>query len=182
MGCLLLRLTLLLLALVQATHCCVFCQLKSKNVERRFYRLCEYYQLAHGTNYCTKYPMKEVFAQFGLDVHAMKVVTEKTHRVLRVIEIKLERIRDMEDYWDWLVEVKLPEMSRELLCPPSCYETTKVINCSTCKTQAMRCWSRKTCYPEQMDLSDTRILLAGGSAISMVAGILICVAEFRYTK
>ncbi|XP_030044056.1 sperm-egg fusion protein TMEM95 [Microcaecilia unicolor] len=183
MDSLLLCLTFLPLALLQTSRCCVFCQMKSKNVERRFQRLCNFYREVFGTNSCTKYPSREDFAPFGLDVEAMKMVTEKTHRVFRVIEIKEEaRLADVETYWDWLVEVKLPELTKELLCPPVCHDITKGINCSTCKKKAMRCLSLKTCYPDQMDIFDTVIVLACSSALSIVAGCILCVVEFRYKK
>nr|XP_033779489.1 transmembrane protein 95 isoform X2 [Geotrypetes seraphini] len=113
----------------------------------------------------------------------MKMVTEKTHRVFRVIEIKEDtRLADVETYWDWLVEVKLPELTKELLCPPVCHETIKGINCTTCKKHAMKCLSLKTCYPDEMDILDTVILLACSSALSIVAGGILCATEFRRKK
>lgn len=46
------------------------------------------------------------------DEVSMNKVTEKTHRVLKVMEIK-EALSSLPSYWSWLRKIKLPEYTRE---------------------------------------------------------------------
>nr|XP_028559132.1 transmembrane protein 95 isoform X2 [Podarcis muralis] len=50
---------------------------------------------------------------------SLDLLLEKTHRVFRVIEIN-QSLADFPKFWNWLHEVKIPEQSREALCPPAC--------------------------------------------------------------
>ncbi|XP_031208577.1 transmembrane protein 95 isoform X4 [Mastomys coucha] len=52
------------------------------------------------------------FSAFALDEMSMKQITEKTHRVLRVIE-KKRSISVLPLYWRWLQRTKIPQYTRE---------------------------------------------------------------------
>uniref|UniRef100_A0A670J3S5 Uncharacterized protein n=1 Tax=Podarcis muralis TaxID=64176 RepID=A0A670J3S5_PODMU len=77
---------------------------------------------------------------------SLDLLLEKTHRVFRVIEIN-QSLADFPKFWNWLHEVKIPEQSREALCPPACQGSALVWNCTTCRRVEVRCWEMKTCYP-----------------------------------
>nr|XP_025043987.1 non-receptor tyrosine-protein kinase TNK1 isoform X2 [Pelodiscus sinensis] len=86
------------------------------------------------------------------DEQAMDAVTEKTHRVLRIIEIN-RTFSDLPRFWTWLHEVKLLEYSKEVLCPPACRDSALAISCSSCKKGKVTCWSLKKCYSAQGAIS-----------------------------
>ncbi|XP_034503032.1 transmembrane protein 95 isoform X5 [Ailuropoda melanoleuca] len=66
------------------------------------------------------------------DEASMNKVIEKTHRVLRVMEIKGSP-SSLRLYWHWLQHTRLPAYTREALCAPACRGSTILYNCSTCQ-------------------------------------------------
>nr|XP_035922217.1 transmembrane protein 95 isoform X3 [Halichoerus grypus] len=80
------------------------------------------------------------------DEASMNKVIEKTHRVLRVMEIK-GSLSSLPLYWRWLQNTRLPAYTREALCAPACRGSTILYNCSTCQEFKVRCWPRKRCLP-----------------------------------
>ncbi|XP_016880054.1 sperm-egg fusion protein TMEM95 isoform X2 [Homo sapiens] len=124
-----------------AAQACVFCRLPAHDLSGRLARLCS--QMEARQKECGASPD---FSAFALDEVSMNKVTEKTHRVLRVMEIK-EAVSSLPSYWSWLRKTKLPEYTREALCPPACRGSTTLYNCSTCKGTEVSCWPRKRCFP-----------------------------------
>ncbi|XP_032136394.1 transmembrane protein 95 isoform X1 [Sapajus apella] len=90
-----------------AAQACVFCRLPAHDLSGRLARLCS--QTEAGQKECEASPD---FSAFALDEMSMNKVTEKTHRVLRVMEIK-EALSSLPSYWRWLHNTKLPEYTRE---------------------------------------------------------------------
>ncbi|XP_038642794.1 sperm-egg fusion protein TMEM95-like isoform X4 [Scyliorhinus canicula] len=89
------------------------------------------------------------FSLFGpLDEMSVDMITEKVHRVLRVIEIN-QTLTDLPVFWNWLYGVKLPKLTQEAMCAPKCRASTTVINCSVCQEVELNCWNMKTCWPNQ---------------------------------
>ncbi|XP_048476220.1 sperm-egg fusion protein TMEM95 isoform X4 [Rhincodon typus] len=76
-----------------------------------------------------------------IDEVFVDMISEKVHRVLRVIEIN-QTLTDLPIFWNWLYEVKLPKLTQE-------GDSTTVINCTTCLEVEVNCWSLKTCWPNQ---------------------------------
>ncbi|XP_041034937.1 uncharacterized protein LOC121272359 isoform X2 [Carcharodon carcharias] len=71
----------------------------------------------------------------------VNMISEKVHRVLRVIEIN-QTLTDLPIFWNWLYEVKLPKLTQE-------GDSTTVINCTTCLEVEVNCWRLKTCWPSE---------------------------------
>ncbi|XP_076792607.1 sperm-egg fusion protein TMEM95 isoform X3 [Arvicanthis niloticus] len=92
------------------------------------------------------------FSAFALDEVSMNQITEKTHRVLRVIEIK-RSIFLLPSYWQWLQKTKIPQYTREDLCAPICRGSTILYNCSTCEGKEESCWPQKRCFPGSLVLT-----------------------------
>ncbi|XP_032769311.1 transmembrane protein 95 isoform X2 [Rattus rattus] len=107
----------------------------------------------------------------------MNQITEKTHRVLRVIEIK-RSISLLPLYWQWLRKIKIPQYTREALCAPVCRGSTILYNCSTCEGKEESCWPRKRCFPGSHDLWDARILLLCIFGIVLLLGALSLQVEY----
>ncbi|XP_069808506.1 sperm-egg fusion protein TMEM95 isoform X3 [Dendropsophus ebraccatus] len=138
---------LLLLPLVSG---CVFCLRQDRNLKKRFEKLCEYYKMVKRSRSCSRHPGPNSFHLYGVDEGAMLFITEKTHRVFRVLEITRDRL-GIAAYWDWLHEVKLMEYTKEALCPP------------VCRTRTM--------------YESVRLLLLC-SLLSLPVGIIICCCEY----
>ncbi|EAW90206.1 transmembrane protein 95, isoform CRA_b [Homo sapiens] len=132
-----------------AAQACVFCRLPAHDLSGRLARLCS--QMEARQKECGASPD---FSAFALDEVSMNKVTEKTHRVLRVMEIK-EAVSSLPSYWSWLRKTKLPEYTREALCPPACRGSTTLYNCSTCKGTEVSCWPRKRCFPGSLGSQDS---------------------------
>nr|XP_048689908.1 sperm-egg fusion protein TMEM95 [Caretta caretta] len=159
---------------------CVQCRPGHKDVPARFARLCARYRQVHGRPGCPSQPWgPESFKGFALDEQALDAVTEKTHRVLRVIEIS-RTLSDLPKFWDWLREVKLLEASKEVLCPPACRGSALAINCSSCKKGKVPCWAPKKCYSGRRDLQASVLLLSVLSASSLLVGFITCALQFRF--
>ncbi|CAO2643851.1 Sperm-egg fusion protein TMEM95 [Lemmus lemmus] len=110
------------------------------------------------------------FSAFALDEVTMNKITEKTHRVLRVMEIK-GSISSLPSYWQWLQKTKIPQYTREallLLSPAG--GSTILYNCSTCEGKEVSCWPRKRCFPGSHDLWDAKILLLSIFEIVLLLG------------
>ncbi|XP_060111644.1 sperm-egg fusion protein TMEM95 isoform X1 [Heteronotia binoei] len=107
------------------------------------------------------------------------MILEKTHRVFRVIEIN-QSLEDFPKFWDWLHEVKMPELSRAALCPPACHGSTPVVNCSSCRMEDTACWEMKTCYPERLDLPKAVTLLSTIAGSCFFLGVVTCALEFHF--
>ncbi|XP_060710767.1 sperm-egg fusion protein TMEM95-like isoform X1 [Hemiscyllium ocellatum] len=84
----------------------------------------------------------------AVDEVLVDTISEKVHRVLRVIEIN-QTLTDLPIFWNWLYEVKLPKLTQEAMCAPKCRDSTTVINCTTCLEVEVNCWSLKTCWPSE---------------------------------
>ncbi|CAM2110632.1 unnamed protein product [Caretta caretta] len=132
---------------------CVQCRPGHKDVPARFARLCARYRQVHGRPGCPSQPWgPESFKGFALDEQALDAVTEKTHRVLRVI----------------------------VLCPPACRGSALAINCSSCKKGKVPCWAPKKCYSGRRDLQASVLLLSVLSASSLLVGFITCALQFRF--
>ncbi|KAM4842821.1 sperm-egg fusion protein TMEM95 isoform 3-T3 [Thomomys bottae] len=98
------------LAIAQA---CIFCRLPAHDLQGRLA------QLTSQMDAQWKDWAAPDFSAFALDEVTMNKITEKTHRVLRVIEIR-GSISSLPPYWQWLQETKIPQYTREALCAPAC--------------------------------------------------------------
>ncbi|GAB5580451.1 sperm-egg fusion protein TMEM95 isoform X1 [Prionailurus iriomotensis] len=121
------------------------------------------------------------FPAFALDEVSTNKVIEKTHRVLRVMEIKGSP-SSLPLYWQWLQKVKFPEYTREAFCAPACRGSTVLYNCSTCQSFAVHCWPLKRCLPGSHDLREARILLLSVFITVLLLGVLSLVVESRHLK
>ncbi|KAM9045029.1 sperm-egg fusion protein TMEM95 [Megaptera novaeangliae] len=124
-----------------AAQACVFCRFPDHDLSGRLAQLCS--QMEAQWKDCE---VSWNFSAFALGDASLKTVTEKTHRVLRVIEIK-GSLSSLLSYWKWLQKTKLPEYNREALCAPACRGSTILYNCSTCQGFEVYCWPRKRCFP-----------------------------------
>ncbi|XP_043539377.1 sperm-egg fusion protein TMEM95-like isoform X4 [Chiloscyllium plagiosum] len=106
------------------------------------------------------------------------MISEKVHRVLRVIEIN-QTLTDLPIFWNWLYEVKLPKLTQEAMCAPKCRDSTTVINCTTCLEVEVNCWSLKTCWPNRLDLKESIYLIVGLSTGSILIGCITLIFESR---
>ncbi|XP_034503030.1 transmembrane protein 95 isoform X2 [Ailuropoda melanoleuca] len=86
------------------------------------------------------------------DEASMNKVIEKTHRVLRVMEIKGSP-SSLRLYWHWLQHTRLPAYTREALCAPAC---------------------------RSHDLREARILLLSVLVAALLLGVMSLVVESRY--
>ncbi|CAO2643850.1 Sperm-egg fusion protein TMEM95 [Lemmus lemmus] len=121
------------------------------------------------------------FSAFALDEVTMNKITEKTHRVLRVMEIK-GSISSLPSYWQWLQKTKIPQYTREALCAPVCWGSTILYNCSTCEGKEVSCWPRKRCFPGSHDLWDAKILLLSIFEIVLLLGAVSLHVEYRHLQ
>ncbi|XP_054545245.1 sperm-egg fusion protein TMEM95 isoform X2 [Talpa occidentalis] len=99
---------------LEVAQACIFCHSSDRNLSGRLARLCS----------LVKAQWKDCeaswnFSAFALDELSMIKVIEKTHRVLKVMEIK-RSLSSFPAYWQWLQNIKLPEYTREALCAPAC--------------------------------------------------------------
>ncbi|XP_069857484.1 sperm-egg fusion protein TMEM95 isoform X4 [Dipodomys merriami] len=92
---------------------CIFCRLPAHDLPGRLARI------TSGIDARWKDWAVPDFSAFALDELTMNKVTEKTHRVLRVIEIK-GSLSSLLPYWQWLQKTKIPQYTREGLCAPAC--------------------------------------------------------------
>ncbi|XP_074081577.1 sperm-egg fusion protein TMEM95 isoform X2 [Macrotis lagotis] len=100
------------------SQACIFCRLPSRDLSARLAHLCD--QISSEWRECKT---SWNFSTFALDEVSMDRITEKTHRVMTVLEIK-GSLFSLPSYWQWLQETKLPEYVRQALCPPACREYT----------------------------------------------------------
>nr|XP_035922216.1 transmembrane protein 95 isoform X2 [Halichoerus grypus] len=115
------------------------------------------------------------------DEASMNKVIEKTHRVLRVMEIK-GSLSSLPLYWRWLQNTRLPAYTREALCAPACRGSTILYNCSTCQEFKVRCWPRKRCLPGSHDLREAKILLLSVLVAALLLGVISLVVESSYME
>ncbi|GCC18178.1 hypothetical protein chiPu_0017836, partial [Chiloscyllium punctatum] len=99
------------------------------------------------------------------------MISEKVHRVLRVIEIN-QTLTDLPIFWNWLYEVKLPKLTQD-------GDSTTVINCTMCLEVEVNCWSLKTCWPNRLDLKESIYLIVGLSTGSILIGCITLIFESR---
>nr|XP_021503793.1 transmembrane protein 95 [Meriones unguiculatus] len=118
------------------------------------------------------------FSAFALDEETMRKITEKTHRVLRVMETK-RSFSSLPSYWQWLQKTKIPQYTREALCAPACRGSTILYNCSTCEGAEATCWPRKRCFPGSHDLWEARILLVCFFVTVLLLGAVSLQLEYR---
>ncbi|XP_003791206.1 transmembrane protein 95 [Otolemur garnettii] len=159
-----------------AAQACVFCRLPAHDLSGRLAQLCS--QMKAQWKQCEASPD---FSAFALDEVTLNKVTEKTHRVLRVIEIK-EALSSLPSYWQWLQKTKLPDYTREALCAPACRGSTILYNCSTCRGAEVSCWPRKRCFPGSHDLWEARILLLFVCGAVLLLGVLSLLVESRHLQ
>nr|XP_014331928.1 PREDICTED: transmembrane protein 95 [Bos mutus] len=148
-----------------AVEACVFCRFPDRELSGRLARLCS--QMEVQWKDCE---VSWTFSAFALDDASLNKITEKTHRVLRVMEIK-GSLYSLPSYWQWLRKTKLQEYNREALCPPSCRGSTILYNCSTCQGFEVYCWPRKRCFPGSHDLWEARILLLFVCGTALLLGV-----------
>ncbi|XP_010613134.1 transmembrane protein 95 isoform X2 [Fukomys damarensis] len=117
-----------------AAQACIFCRLPAHDLPGRLAQLTSQME-PHWKEWASP-----DFSAFALDEVTMNKVTEKTHRVLRVMEIK-GSISSLPSYWQWLQKTKIPQYIRE-------GGSTTLYNCSTCEGTKASCWPRKRCLPE----------------------------------
>ncbi|XP_027712836.1 transmembrane protein 95 [Vombatus ursinus] len=158
---------------LSTSQACIFCRLPSRDLSERLALLCD--QISSEWGDCKT---SWNFSTFALDGVSMDRITEKTHRVMMVLEIK-DSLFSLPSYWQWLQETKLPEYVRQALCPPACRGKTTLYNCSTCKAIEVHCWPLKRCFPGRQDLREARILLLSLSAASLILGFISCIVESR---
>ncbi|XP_024587124.1 transmembrane protein 95 isoform X1 [Neophocaena asiaeorientalis asiaeorientalis] len=135
-----------------AAQACVLCRFPDHDLSGRLAQLCS--QMEAQWKDCE---VSWNFSAFALDDASLKKVTEKTHRVLRVMEIK-GSLSSLLSYWKWLQKTKLPEYNREALCAPACRGSTILYNCSTCQGFEVYCWPRKRCFPGSLGSQDSAAL------------------------
>ncbi|XP_076792606.1 sperm-egg fusion protein TMEM95 isoform X2 [Arvicanthis niloticus] len=126
---------------------------------------------------CSCWRMGPLYSEVWKNEVSMNQITEKTHRVLRVIEIK-RSIFLLPSYWQWLQKTKIPQYTREDLCAPICRGSTILYNCSTCEGKEESCWPQKRCFPGSHDLWDARILLLCIFGIVLLLGALSLRVEY----
>ncbi|KAM8819579.1 sperm-egg fusion protein TMEM95 [Rhynchonycteris naso] len=158
-------------AFLAAAQACVFCHLPAHGLPDRLARLCS--QMEARWKDCEA---SWHFSAFALDEVSMKKVTEKTHRVLRVMEIK-KSFSSLPLYWRWLQKTRLPQHTKEALCSPACWGSTVLYNCSTCEGFEVHCWPLKRCFPGSHDLWEARILLLSVFGAVLLLGVLSLVVE-----
>ncbi|XP_023586791.1 sperm-egg fusion protein TMEM95 isoform X1 [Trichechus manatus latirostris] len=164
-----------------AAQACVFCRLPAHDLLGRLDQICS--QMEVQWEACEA---SQDFSAFALDEVSMNKITEKTHRVLRVMEIK-GSFSSLPLYWEWLHNTKIPEYTREALCAPACPRvllspaggSTTLYNCSTCEGVDVHCWSRKQCFPGSHDLWEARILLFSVFVAVLLLSVLSLVVESR---
>ncbi|XP_033702417.1 sperm-egg fusion protein TMEM95 isoform X5 [Tursiops truncatus] len=132
-----------------ATQACVFCRFPDRDLSGRLAQLCS--QMEAQWKDCE---VSWNFSAFALDDASLKKVTEKTHRVLRVMEIE-GSLSSLLSYWKWLQKTKLPEYNREALCAPAC---------------------------RSHDLWEARILLLFVSGAALLLGILSFAVEYSHLQ
>uniref|UniRef100_A0A4W2E6Z0 Transmembrane protein 95 n=2 Tax=Bos TaxID=9903 RepID=A0A4W2E6Z0_BOBOX len=157
-----------------AVEACVFCRFPDRELSGRLARLCS--QMEVQWKDCE---VSWTFSAFALDDASLNKITEKTHRVLRVMEIK-GSLYSLPSYWQWLRKTKLREYNREALCPPSCRGSTILYNCSTCQGFEVYCWPRKRCFPGSHDLWEARILLLFVCGTALLLGVPSLAVEYNY--
>ncbi|XP_051851809.1 sperm-egg fusion protein TMEM95 isoform X2 [Antechinus flavipes] len=131
---------------LSTSQACIFCRLPSRDLSARLAHLCE--QISSEWGDCKT---SWNFSTFALDEVSMDRITEKTHRVMTVLEIK-GYLFSLPTYWQWLQKSKLPEYMRQALCPPAC---------------------------RKQDLREAKILLLFFSAASLILGFISCIIESR---
>ncbi|XP_026246462.1 sperm-egg fusion protein TMEM95 [Urocitellus parryii] len=158
-----------------AAQACIFCRLPAHDLPGRLA------QLSSQLKAEWKEWASPDFSAFALDEVTMNKVTEKTHRVLRVMEIK-GSISSLPSYWQWLQKTKIPQYTREALCAPACRGSTILYNCSTCEGTEASCWPRKRCLPGSHDLWEARILLFSVFGAVLLLGALSLLVESRHLQ
>ncbi|XP_027802662.1 sperm-egg fusion protein TMEM95 isoform X2 [Marmota flaviventris] len=158
-----------------AAQACIFCRLPAHDLPGRLA------QLSSQLKAEWKEWASPDFSAFALDEVTMNKVTEKTHRVLRVMEIK-GSISSLPSYWQWLQKTKIPQYTREALCAPACRGSTILYNCSTCEGTEASCWPRKRCLPGSHDLREAKILLFSVFGAVLLLGALSLLVESRHLQ
>nr|KAF6305554.1 transmembrane protein 95 [Pipistrellus kuhlii] len=166
----------LAVALLGAAQACLFCRLPAHGLSGRLAWLCS--RIEAQWKDCEA---SWNFSTFALDEVSMNKVTEKTHRVLRVMEIK-SSFSSLPLYWQWLHKTGLPEYEREALCSPACWGSTILYNCSTCAGFEVLCWPLKRCFPGSHDLQEARILLLCVFGTVLLLGGLSLVVELHFLE
>ncbi|XP_059831209.1 sperm-egg fusion protein TMEM95-like [Hypanus sabinus] len=165
------------LGLLIESEGCMFCALPHKRIRDRFERLCEEYMKLTGSASCSKYTEANL-VKFQLDELSVNMITEKVHRVLRVIEFN-QTLKDLPNFWNWLYEKKLPELTQKSMCAPKCRRSTTVTDCSLCLEVKVNCWKMKTCWPSILDLGESIYLILGLSAGLTLIGFVALIFESR---
>ncbi|XP_058440868.1 sperm-egg fusion protein TMEM95 [Marmota monax] len=176
-----------------AAQACIFCRLPAHDLPGRLAQLSSQLK-AEWKEWAS--PDFSAFAlgndcslSISTDEVTMNKVTEKTHRVLRVMEIK-GSISSLPSYWQWLQKTKIPQYTREALCAPVCPTlllspaggSTILYNCSTCEGTEASCWPRKRCLPGSHDLREAKILLFSVFGAVLLLGALSLLVESRHLQ
>ncbi|KAG8507155.1 Transmembrane protein 95 [Galemys pyrenaicus] len=99
---------------------CIFCHSPERDLPGRLARFCR--QVGAQWKDCEA---SWKFSAFALDELSMNKITEKTHRVLKLMEIK-RSLSLLPSYWRWLQKIKLPEYTREGIYY-SCGEGSRIL-------------------------------------------------------
>ncbi|XP_069459431.1 sperm-egg fusion protein TMEM95 isoform X2 [Ovis canadensis] len=158
-----------------AVEACVFCRFPDRELSGRLARLCS--QMEVQWKDCE---VSWTFSAFALDDASLNKITEKTHRVLRVVEIK-GSLYSLPSYWQWLQKTKLLEYNREALLSPA-GGSTILYNCSTCQGFEVYCWPRKRCFPGSHDLWEARILLLFVCGTALLLGVPSLAVEYNHFR
>ncbi|XP_059125443.1 sperm-egg fusion protein TMEM95 isoform X5 [Peromyscus eremicus] len=146
---------------------CIFCRLPTHALPSRLARLSSQMEMQW------KEWASPDFSAFALDEVTMNKITEKTHRVLKVMEDQDPPVHQRSHpSWSFL----------SALCAPACRGSTILYNCSTCEGKEASCWPRKRCFPGSYDLRDAKILLLSISGIVLLLGALSLQVEYRHLQ
>ncbi|KYO37026.1 BTB/POZ domain-containing protein KCTD11 isoform C [Alligator mississippiensis] len=176
----------------------------------RFARLCTRYEAGREGRACSKYPwVGQTLRDFALEDQAVEVVTEKIHRVFRLMEWAVQRtqsrLEDLEGLilgqwlkWlhpDWEGPNPAPtELGHNLSDLPVFWDwlhehcalhlavrgTAWALNCSTCRRDKVPCWALESCYSGWESLQHPLLMIGVASAASFALGLVSCTLEFRF--
>ncbi|XP_069776087.1 sperm-egg fusion protein TMEM95-like isoform X4 [Narcine bancroftii] len=146
------------LGLIAKNEGCMFCAFPHKRIRDRFEKLCGEYKTMAGTANCSKYTEANL-VNFQLEIN--------------------QTLADLPNFWNWLYEKKLPQLTHESMCAPKCRYSTTVVNCSLCLEMNVNCWNMKTCWPNRLDLRESIYLIFGLSASSILFGLVTLIFESR---
>ncbi|XP_066578379.1 sperm-egg fusion protein TMEM95 [Amia ocellicauda] len=155
---------------------CVFCGPTETNIRTRVELLCLRYLESHRPQDCSRYSAVRHLQPFALAQARVDQLTEGVDRVLRELESN-GSTELLPRYWDWLFEAQLPQFTQEALCPPQCRGVGTAVNCSSCRSERVPCWSYTRCFPGRMSLAQCLQWAVFTGLALILIGLLFCVIE-----